>query len=130
MQNEMKLLLAKLDCQDCEENLTTYENTYNKQLQAQIVFKKLRTLVTRYWSKLNSSFITFSNLILILKPLDFAKKSVIYVQDCLVCNENYHCNDICVASCSHTYHPWCLVVHYTSSPKCKVKGCEQEFESD
>ncbi len=30
MQNEMKLLIIKLNCRDCEENLTTYENTYNK----------------------------------------------------------------------------------------------------
>jgi hypothetical protein len=31
---------------------------------------------------------------------------------------------------THIYHPWCLAIHCTSSPKCKVKGCEQEFESD
>jgi hypothetical protein len=31
---------------------------------------------------------------------------------------------------THTYHPWCLAVHCTSSLKCKVKGCEQKFESD
>jgi hypothetical protein len=48
MQNEMKLLLAKSDCQDCEENLTTCESTYDKQLQAQITLKKLQTLVTWY----------------------------------------------------------------------------------
>jgi hypothetical protein len=48
MKNEMKLLLAELDCKDCEENLTTCESTYNKQLQVQIALKKLQTLVTGY----------------------------------------------------------------------------------
>jgi hypothetical protein len=48
MKNEMKLLLAELDCKDCEENLTTCENTYNKQLQVQIALKKLQTLVKGY----------------------------------------------------------------------------------
>ncbi len=47
-----------------------------------------------------------------------------------MCNEKYHCNDICMASCGHMYHPWCLAIHCTSSLTCKVKGCEQKFESD
>jgi hypothetical protein len=36
MQNEMELLSIESYCQDCEENLTTCENTYTKELQAQI----------------------------------------------------------------------------------------------
>jgi hypothetical protein len=130
MQNEMKLLSTESNFRDCEENLTTCESAYNKQLQAQITLEILQTLVARYWSKLRSGFIKFSSQVLIIMPSDFAKRSVIYVQNCLVCNQNYHCNDICVASCDHTYHTWCLVVHCNSSFKCKVKGCEQEFESD
>ncbi len=35
-----------------------------------------------------------------------------------------------MASCGHMYHPWCLAIHCTSSLTCKVKGCEQKFESD
>jgi hypothetical protein len=41
MQNEMKLLLVWSNCQDCEENLTTCESTYNKELQAQITLERL-----------------------------------------------------------------------------------------
>jgi hypothetical protein len=47
MQNEMKLLSVKSYCQNCEdeENLTTCENTYTKELQAQIALERLQTLV-------------------------------------------------------------------------------------
>ncbi len=35
-----------------------------------------------------------------------------------------------MASCGHTYHPWCLLVHIISSRKCKVVGCEKMFEAN
>jgi hypothetical protein len=54
--------------------------------------------------KLKVSCITFACPIPIAKPSNFVKKTIIYVQDCPIYNENFHCNDICVASCGHCYH--------------------------
>ncbi len=71
--------------------------------------------------------ITFACPIPIARPSNFLKFFVIYVHDCLICNENFHYNDICVASCGHCYHLWCLIVQCTSWIKYQVKGCDQEF---
>ncbi len=49
------------------------------------------------------------------------------VEACPICNENFDFNDIHVAFCSHTYHPWCLLVHTTSSRKCKATKREEIF---
>jgi hypothetical protein len=49
------------------------------------------------------------------------------VEVCPICNEDFDFNDICVASCSHNYHPWCLLVHTTCSRKCKAINCGEVF---
>jgi hypothetical protein len=49
------------------------------------------------------------------------------VEACPIYNENFDFNDICVAFCSHTYHLWCLLVHATSSRKCKATNREEIF---
>jgi hypothetical protein len=51
-QAKSKLLLAKLNCQECEKNLIACESTYNKHLGDQIVLERLQTFIVGYWSKL------------------------------------------------------------------------------
>ncbi len=53
--------------------------------------------------------------------LHVLRKNVIYVQDCPFHNEIFHYIDICVALCSHCYHPWCLFKQCASSMKCNKK---------
>ncbi len=113
-QAKSKLLLAKLYCQECEKNLIACESTYNKHLGDQIMLERLQTFIVGYWSKLKAGCITFAWPIPITRPFNFVKFFVIYVHDCLICKENFHCNDICVASCGHCYHPWCLIIQCTS----------------
>lgn len=126
-QAKSKLLSTELDCQKSEENLIAYERTYSKHLGDQIVLERLQTFIKRYWSKLNAGCMTFAYPIPIAKPSNFVKKIVIYVQDCPICNENFHCNDICVALCGHCYHLWCLTIQSTSVTKCQMKGCDQDL---
>ncbi len=45
-----------------------------------------------------------------------------------MCNENFHCNDICVTSCAHWYHPLCLSMRCAFSMKCKVERWNEEFD--
>jgi hypothetical protein len=96
------------NCQSHEETLIFYESTYTKH---KIVLEKLQTLIVRYWSQLKSSCVPFTCIV--SKPINFEKKSIIHVQDCLICNENFHCNDICVVSCHHCYH---LGVYLCNAP--------------
>ncbi len=111
-----------------KKNLFACESTYNKHLGDQIMLERLQTLIVGYWSKLKASCIIFACPIRIARPSNFVKFFVIYVHDYLICKENFHCNDVCVASCGHCYHPWCLTIQCTSQTKCQVKGCDQEFD--
>ncbi len=49
------------------------------------------------------------------------------IEACPICNEEFDFNDICIASCGHAYHPYCLLVHTISSRKCKATNCEAFF---
>jgi hypothetical protein len=49
------------------------------------------------------------------------------IKACPICIEEFDFNDICIASCGHAYHPWCLLVHTISSRKCKVANYEALF---
>ncbi len=46
-------------------------------------------------------------------------------EPCPICDEEFYFNDICIASCGHTYHPWCLCMLVISSKKCKYINCEE-----
>jgi hypothetical protein len=60
---------------------------------------------------LNNKFETY----ILVKPYGF-------------CNRGYHCHDIVVASCKHTFHPFCLGELLRVNNKCFV--CAQVFHLD
>jgi len=62
-----------------------------------------------------------------IQTFRFSNK-ILDVEDCPICHDNFHCNDINFTSCGHCYHPWRMDVHYSSSIKCKAHGCEKEFD--
>jgi hypothetical protein len=81
----------------------------------------LQTLVAGYWSKLKAGAINFDYPILLSRPSNFPKKTIIHVIDCPICNENFHCNDLYLVLYGHYYHPWCLNVQAIGPIlKCKV----------
>lgn len=57
----------------------------------------------------------------------FGYITTINVEVCSICNDQFYFYDLCIASCGHTYHPWCLVVHIISSKKCRAINSEEVF---
>jgi hypothetical protein len=53
----------------------------------------------------------------------------VYVDNCLLCGEVFHCNDIAVTSCGHCYHPFCLISHSSKSNSCIANFCDKEFDA-
>jgi hypothetical protein len=56
--------------------------------------------------------------------------NIVNVQPSPICGEEFYCYDICIVSCNHTNHPWCLVAFTMSSRKCKGASCEKVFQKD
>jgi len=54
--------------------------------------------------------------------------SMVIIKRCGLCGQWYHCFDVVVTSCLHTYHPTCLGEHLKTHNKCKV--CNQIFHLD
>ncbi len=50
----------------------------------------------------------------------FKSKTYILVKPCGFCNRRYHCRDIAIASCKHTFHPFCLREFHRASNKCCI----------
>lgn len=63
------------------------------------------------------------NPILHLAP-HFASNCIgfITIQSCGFCNRSYHCHDIVVTSCKHTFHPFCLREFLKGTNKCIICG--------
>jgi hypothetical protein len=49
--------------------------------------------------------------------------NMIIIKKCGICGQWYHCFDVAMTSCLHTYHPTCLGEHPKTNKKCKV--CNQ-----
>jgi hypothetical protein len=52
-------------------------------------------------------------------------RSLILVKAFPLCQEWFHANDIIVASCGHTYHPFCLFSYIKNSTCCAVEFCHE-----
>jgi hypothetical protein len=53
---------------------------------------------------------------------------MIIINKCGLCGQWYHCGDIIVTSCLHTYHPACIREHLKINNRCKV--CNQWVHLD
>lgn len=54
--------------------------------------------------------------------------TVIILRPCGFCNGSFHCYDIVVTSCKHTFHPFCLGAMLADSQKCCV--CDTSLHPD
>ncbi len=59
------------------------------------------------------------------KPTNDGRRFVIIVQPCGYCNQWFHCFDIAITSCKHTFHPFCFCAMLQNSNKCCV--CKQKL---
>ena len=124
-----KLSAAEKDFILKENELSSSEEAYGEEVQHQVVLEKMLTLIADYLSKLKGGVLLTTHP----EPIgraDRTKSQVVQVnvEDCISCKESFHVNDICVSSCGHCYHPWCLGMHISSSNKCKLQSYQQEFD--
>ena len=124
-----KLSAAEKDFIFKENELSSCEEAYGEEVQHQVVLEKMLTLIADYLSKLKGGDLLTTHP----EPIGRADRTKsqcgqLNVQDCIFCKESFHVNDICVSSCGHCYHPWCLGMHISSSNKCKLQSCQQEFD--
>jgi hypothetical protein len=57
-----------------------------------------------------------------LCPLNDDVVTHIQVRPCGFCKQWYHCSDIVVTSCKHTFHPFCLAASLRNSNVCSTCG--------
>jgi hypothetical protein len=62
------------------------------------------------------------------KPTHDGGKNVIVIKPCGYCNQNYHCVDIVITSCKHTFHPFCFEAMLQNYNKCGI--CKQKIHLD
>jgi hypothetical protein len=53
-------------------------------------------------------------------PLKNDGSNVIVIKACGYCNQWYHCGDVALTSCKHTFHPFYLAAMLKDSNKCKI----------
>jgi hypothetical protein len=45
------------------------------------------------------------------------------ISECTKYNSGFPLNDVVIASCRHSYHPWCATLHFRNSNTCAVWAC-------
>ncbi len=128
MQTQGKLQATKVTCLMCDAKVVECEEMYANCVNGFKLSQELLTQMVKQLAcvKVGSSLYFQPFLISRPTPTFHCVKSL-NIEACPICNENVDFNDICIASCGHAYHPWCLLVHTISSKKCKVTNCEAFF---
>ena len=85
-------------------------------------------VIGHYLARLKTGVVDTFSPSPIQRPQDFEKYPIVYVENCPVCGEGFHCNDVVVSSCGHTYHPFCMTSHSMKSNKCIADFCEEHFD--
>jgi hypothetical protein len=120
---------TKIDYLLCDSNVVDYEETPASFMLNLKVAQNLITMLVEQLVQMKLGASLYFEPLQQLKPstpFQYANK-IINVQPCLVCGEKFYCYDICTISCSHTYHPWCLVALTMFLRKCKGASCEEVF---
>ena len=125
----LKLSAAEKDFIVKQNKLGSCEEGYGEEVEHQVVLERMLTFIADYLTKLKGGILLTTHP----EPIGRAERTKsqcvqLNVEDCVFCKENFHVKDICVSSCGHCYHPWCLGVHISSSNKCKLQSCQQEFD--
>ena len=127
-QSQLKMLGSKLDCERCEQSLLDCQDSYVQAMEAQITTEWHLTSVAEYMSRMKGGDLGSLHPMPIDRPLGSSRSRIITVTECLLCHEHFDSNDICVASCGHCYHLWCLYLHFSRFTKCKSDGSDGESD--
>ena len=127
--SSLKLSAAEKDFILKQNELASCEEGYGEEVDHQVVLERMLTLIADYLTKLKGGILLTTHP----EPIGRADRTKsqcgqLNVQDCIFCKESFHVNDICVSSCGHCYHPWCLGMHISTSNKCKLQSCQHEFD--
>jgi hypothetical protein len=128
LQTQGKLQATKVDYLFCDAKVYECEEMYVNSMKGFKLTQKLMANLVKQLVRMKVGSSPYFHPLLISRPppkSSCSKNS--NVEACLVCDENFDFNDISVTFCSHTYHPWYLLVHTTSSRKCKATNREGIF---
>ena len=96
--------------------------------KSQSLTKSFLVLIGQYLARLKTGLVDSFSPTPIQRPKEFEKNNLVYVEDCPLCGESFHCNDIVVSSCGHTYHPFCMSSHSLKSNKYIADFCNEHFD--
>ena len=85
-------------------------------------------LVGQYLVRLKTGLLDSFSPTPIQRPKDSDKNTLVYVENCPLCGEGFHCNDIVVSSCGHTYHPFCMSSHSSKFNRYIAEFCDEDFD--
>jgi hypothetical protein len=116
----------------CDSNVANCEEALAFCTMNLKVAQYMITMLVKQFAQMKSRVCHYFDPLLQLRPFTPFGCAIktINVQPCPVCGEEFYYYDICIASRSHTYHPWCLVALTMFSRKCKGASCEEVFQED
>jgi hypothetical protein len=117
-------------CLLCDSNVTDCEKTLIFLVKSLKVAQDLISMLVEQLAQMKLGVGLYFEPLPQLRPSTQCAIRMINVQACPICGEEFYFYDICIASSSHTYRPWCLVAFPMSSKKCKVVICEKVFQKD
>lgn len=127
----LKLEEIESQCARLAESLDACTKRYNSVFRSQTCMEQFQHLVVNYLGLLKYGTVQKFSPSPIERPKEFHRESnIVYVENCPVCGEDFHCNDIAVTSCGHCYHPFCLISHSSKSNLCIAQFCDKEFDAD
>jgi hypothetical protein len=62
------------------------------------------------------------------EPQEDSGRPFVIMKPCGICNQGFHCMDVVVTSCKHTFHPFCLSVMIKESNRCCVCNVRLHFD--
>jgi len=110
------------------ESSSACKKRYASLVKSQSYTESYLILVGQYLATLKTGLVDSFNPTPIQRPRDFDKNIVVYVENCPLCGEGFHCNDIVVSSCGQTYHSFCMRCHSSKSNRCIAEFCEEDFD--
>ena len=125
---QVKLQETEVEYQKCKESTAACEERYASLAKSQVYTESYLILIEQYLIRLKGDLVDSFSPTPIERPKDCKKHSLVYIEDCPLCGQGFHCNDIIVASCGHTYHPFCMNIHSSKSNKCIVEFCNEDFD--
>jgi hypothetical protein len=100
----------------CDSNVVECAKTLSFYIRSLKLAQDLVSMLVEQIAHMKIGACPYFQLLPISRPHAPSKSiKIMNVEPCLVCDERFYVNDICTASCGHTYHPWCLCMHVISS---------------